>query len=79
MEKTLAIIEDIHVGMRDCYYPICWFTVKSLNGNSLQIIEFDELKELLQNHSVYKLEDLEGKPCIIESDRCLQKFIDLYE
>ncbi len=24
-------------------------------------------------------EDLEGKPCIIESDGCLQKFIDLYE
>jgi hypothetical protein len=62
--EELAIIRDIHVGMRDCSKPVIYFTVDLLFGSALQIIE--DIPEFIRETGCYKLEDLEGKPCIVE-------------
>lgn len=62
--EELAIIRDIHVGMRDCSKPVLYFTVDLLFGSALQIIE--DIPAFIRETGCYKLEDLEGKPCIVE-------------
>jgi hypothetical protein len=76
--RQLGIIKDINVGVRDVSKPICWFTVDILSGSSLQIISISAMVDLLERHSVYKLQNLNNKPCEVEvkDDRTVQ-FIDL--
>ena len=62
--QELAIIRDIHVGMRDCSKPVVYFTVDMLFGSSLQVIE--DIPAFIRETGCYKLEDLEGKACVVE-------------
>lgn len=62
--QELAIIRDIHVGMRDCSKPVVYFTVDLLFGSSLQVIE--DIPAFISETGCYKLEDLEGKACVVE-------------
>lgn len=62
--QELAIIRDIHVGMRDCSKPVVYFTVNLLFGSSLQVIE--DIPAFIRETGCYKLEDLEGKACVVE-------------
>lgn len=62
--QELAIIRDIRVGMRDCSKPVVYFTVDVLSGSSLQIIE--DIPAFIRETGCYKLEDLEGKACVVE-------------
>lgn len=50
--------------MRDCSKPVVYFTVDLLFGSSLQVIE--DIPAFIRETGCYKLEDLEGKPCIVE-------------
>lgn len=75
--EELAIIKDVHIGVRDTDSCICWFTVELLSGASLQIISIDQLRKLINRHHIYKLEDLNNKPCIVSIDGNLVKFVDL--
>ena len=62
--EELAIIRDIHVGMFDCSKPVVYFTVDLICGSSPQVIE--DIPAFIRETGCYKLEDLEGKPCIVE-------------
>lgn len=73
--EELGIINNINVGMRDCSYPICFFQVDCLGGSSLQIISIEEMTKLIQDSYCYKLSDLNGKPCIVETDGWQTKFL----
>lgn len=74
MKEELAVIKDIQVGMRDAGSPICWFSVEVLYGTSLQVISIKEMEELIKSSECYKLSDLNGKLCIVETDGYKVKF-----
>jgi hypothetical protein len=74
MKEEMAIISDIHVGIRDTNQVICWFTVTMIGSGSLQIISIQEMVDLMQREGIYKLEDVNGKPCIVETDSGMCKF-----
>lgn len=73
----LAKIKGINVGMRDCNQPVIWFEVVSLSGNSIQVI--DNISGFIKNAGCYKLSDLEGELCVIETDDLTQKFIKIFK
>ena len=72
--EELGIISNIHVGIRDTNSCVCWFTVELLNGCALQVISLEVLKEIINKHQIYKLEDLNNKHCIVEITNGLVKF-----
>jgi hypothetical protein len=74
MTEQLGIISDIHIGVRDLNKTICWFNVDILYGTSLQIISIEEISKILTDNHIYKLDDLNSKPCIVEVDINLCKF-----
>lgn len=76
--EELAIIKDIHIGVRDIGKCICWFTVDILSGGALQVITVDEICNEMNRCSIYKLEDLNGKPCIVSRNGNLIKFKKLH-
>lgn len=78
MTEQLAIIHDIHIGMRDVSYPVIFFDADTkLNGAALQCIQLTDPRANTLLESVYKLEDLVGKPCIVSCDDNLIKFVRL--
>lgn len=72
--EELGIIKDIHVGLRDCNAVVCFFMVECLTGLSLQIVTTDKMKEMITDASIYKLEDLNNHPCIVDVDDPIVKF-----
>lgn len=74
MNEQLAIIKDIHIGIRDTNHCICWFTVEILSGGALLILSIEEIQRIIEKHSIYKLEDLNNKPCVVEINNGLVKF-----
>ena len=63
--EELAILKDIHIGVRDTNHPCCYFIVDTLNGSASQIISIEECVKLIKDTLCYKLEDLNNKPCIV--------------
>lgn len=76
--EELAVINNVHFGMRDAPWPCLWFTVNALHYGALQILHFKEAVELIKKHNIYKIEDLEGKPCIVEMEGSSCIFKDLH-
>lgn len=74
MKEELGLIDGIHVGMRDVGQPCCYFQVTTLHGVSLQIVSIDDMLKMIVDANAYKLEDLNGKPCVVETDGSLVKF-----
>jgi hypothetical protein len=66
MTEELAVIKNVHFGMRDAPWPCLWFSVDTLHYGSLQILHYEDAVKLIKKHSIYKIEDLEGRPCIVE-------------
>lgn len=75
--QELAKIKGINVGMSDCRRPVIWFEVISLSGNSIQVI--DDIAGFIDEAGCYKLSDLEGELCIIETTDWTQKFIKIFK
>jgi hypothetical protein len=75
--EELGIIKGINVGMRDAYSPICWFSVDTLSGGSLQVLSIEEMAKLIEKHNIYKLSDLNDKPCIMKREGSIMTFIGL--
>jgi len=73
--EQLAIIKDVNVGIRDVGYPICWFSVEMIAGGALIVITIKEMEKILKDHSIYKLQDLNNKPCIVETNGNIVKFL----
>lgn len=75
--KELAIIKDINIGMRDCHKPIIWFTTESLSGSALQVIE--DIAGFIRKANCHELSDLNGKPCVVETEGFSCKFVEVYK
>jgi len=75
--KVLAIIKGVGFGVRDTSHAMLWFTAyESETSASLQCIPAEQAVELLEKHGIANVTDLEGKPCWLQRDNGLIKFID---
>lgn len=69
MSEQLAIIRKPGYGMRDLYQPGLFFDVYlSESSAALQVFSQPEANEVIQDHGVYDVKDLEGRACWVESD-----------
>ena len=75
--EELATMKGIHFGMRDAPWPCLWFSVDTLRYGALQVLHYEEAAELIKKHHIYKIEDLEGAPCVVECEGNIIKFKDL--
>ena len=77
MEEQLGIVRDIHIGVRDTNHPCCYFNIELLDGVSLQILSMEQCVNLIEQTHCYKLEDLNNKPCIVQIEINLVKFLKM--
>jgi hypothetical protein len=68
MSEQLAIMRGVKIGMRDVGKPCLWFDAAGEGWGSLQILNWVEAEKLIEAADVYDFSQLEGKPCIVESD-----------
>ncbi len=77
MSEQLAIIKDIGIGCRDTNWPVLWFTVYvSEVQAALTVLSWDDAYEVLKH--VREVRDLEGKPCWVDVDGNMIKFLRLW-
>lgn len=77
--EELAIISDIHFGVGEHGKAMIYFLVKGLGAESLVYIQGAEALTFVQQNGVDKLEDLEGKPCVISvEDDQMVRFVKLF-
>lgn len=76
-ELTLAIVRDVGIGMLDTNRPCMWFTTYTSEASAaLQVLNWEEAKQLIQETGVYNIKELDGWPCWCDtSDDGLIKFI----
>lgn len=66
--KTIAVIKDIDIGMRDFDVPVLWFTACIPDGlSSLQILYWDKAYDLIIESGVRSVFDLNGKLCWLDT------------
>jgi len=76
MTEQMAIMRGVQIGMRDCDEPVLWFNSKLSEGTgALQVLSWSEAKLLIKDAGVYKVSDLEGRACLVESDKNKVLFI----
>lgn len=68
MKEEMAIIETVHVGVRDVGLPVLWFGVKTLSGGSLQVMGWADAAKFIKEWDCYDIKSIEGKPCVVETD-----------
>lgn len=75
----MAIIEDPGYGLRDNNYPCLWFTVKTINGKSLQVLAGDDADEVIKDSGVYHVKDLAGKACVVNRGQSTLQFLRMHK
>jgi hypothetical protein len=76
MSETLAIISRVGYGLRDRSIPMLWFDTNMSEGSgALQVFFQPEADEVIKDHGVRDVQDLEGKPCWVEVDGRLVKYL----
>jgi hypothetical protein len=75
-KEELGIIRDVGIGHRDSPYPCLWFTVyTSEHLASLQVLSWKEAENLIRDTQVYDVKALEGRPCYVETDGNVSRFL----
>lgn len=69
--EELGIIQNVQCGMRDVGQPIMWFTARTLQGDSLQILSWDKAAKLIEDAGVYSINDLNGQGVVLLTDGML--------
>jgi hypothetical protein len=67
----LAIMGEVHFGMRDMSHPAFWFEVKfgeNLQYGSLMIVSVEEMARHVTEADVFDVKNLKGWPCQITSE-----------
>jgi hypothetical protein len=73
--RVLGIMKDVNFGMRDCNGPVMWFEAKwEEDSGSLQILSWEQAREVIRESGVYNVEELEGKPCWLFIDESYVRF-----
>lgn len=76
VEEKMGIIKDVGIGLRDASVPILWFTVYTSEVSaSLQVFNWKEAEDLIKQAGVYRVEQMNGMPCLVEENGILVKFI----
>ncbi|KKL94681.1 hypothetical protein LCGC14_1862170, partial [marine sediment metagenome] len=67
--RELAMIKDVKFGTRDVGKAILSFTAVGLNGSSLQILSAKEAINLIEEHQIVDIGNLNGMACILETKK----------
>ncbi len=68
--EEMAIIDgDVHFGPRDVGRPVLWFSTKSMNGGTLQVIEMSEIPTFLEEAGVRDIKELSGRAVVLSVDK----------
>lgn len=67
MMEEMGIIQNVGIGCRDRSTPMLWFTVKAMRHSSLQCLNWQEAFDLLKEHCLSSVDDLEKMPCVIKT------------
>ncbi len=79
-KEEVGIIRDVGIGHRDAHFPCLWFTVyTSEHLASLQILSWKEAEKLIKDTGVYDVRHLEGKPCYVETDGGMSRFLRVWK
>ena len=77
MAEQVAIISEVGIGCRDVGTPVLWFTVHTSESlASLQVLPWSDAYEVLQQ--IREVQDLDGRPCWVECDGNMVKFVRLW-
>jgi|HubBroStandDraft_6_1064221.scaffolds.fasta_scaffold3031126_2 hypothetical protein len=77
--RQMAVIRNVHVGGGDRGIPCLWFdTYISESSGALQVIDWETAGELLRKGNVYDVKELNGKPCWVEHDDNIIRFLELW-
>ena len=77
MPKQMAVIRNVHVGGGDRGTPCLWFdTYISEASAALQVLDWETARELVRK--TYDVKELEGKPCWVEVDGNIIRFVELW-
>ena len=78
MSEQMAIIRDVGIGAGDRGIPCLWFsTYVTESSAALQVIDWTDAFELLK--AVDRVEQLNGKPCWVEVDGNMIRFLRLWK
>jgi hypothetical protein len=77
--EELAIIERARFGVNDRGWVGLSFGVKSIRYGAGQFLNVNETADLLKRHEITDINHLNGKPCIIEIDGDIMRFVDLWK
>lgn len=77
MARQLAIMKGVTLGCGDIGIPCMWFsTYISENVAALQVLSWEQAKELIKVSGMADAKTLEGKPCWVDVDNMTIKFIE---
>jgi len=74
MSEESAIIRRPGCGRRDLSHPVLFFDVGGEGWGALQVFELDSEEAQILLSSVYSVEKLDGKPCMVEKDNGIVRF-----
>lgn len=79
-EEKMGIIKNPGYGMRDFHKPGLWFDVyTSESSGSLQCFWGEDAERIIRDSKAYDVKSLSGKPCLVEEDGNLVKFIKVLD
>lgn len=74
MHEELAIMKNVSFGTRDTNYAALWFDVEMISEGSLQRLSVEDAVTLIEKNGITNINNLNGKPCIIETDGKICRF-----
>ena len=74
---SLQHFGDVHVGLRDIGRPCLWFAVNTLRGGALQVFVGEDMLDFIKNAGAIDIKTLEGKPCVVDVDGDMIRFIEM--
>lgn len=74
MSEELAIIREPGCGRRDLGHPVMFFDVVGEGWSALQVFEINSEEGQALLGSVYSIEKLDGKPCMVEKADGIVRF-----
>lgn len=76
--EEMAIIKGVAFGLRDTNHPTLSFGVSMNGAGSLQCFQGQDIHDFIVNNKVVNIKELEGRPCIVETDGSMVHFLRLF-
>ena len=76
-DKVMGIMKGVAFGVRDTNRAMLWFNVyEDECSASLQCIPAARAIELIEKHGIEDVKNLEGRPCWVQHENGLVRFVD---